>query len=448
MLVIPALAATIVFVCLRPHEVFEVLSPLTFNAMAALVAVSYALDARIGIPRSRPGPLLGIGLAYFAFTVLSMAVLAPDKFGILIPALSASAIILIGVSTGVTSLRGFEVVATTVLGITLFLSVIGVEQGLSHKLCYGRGGDETTGRACDTNQDCFDENDPGAEYICEHPGLMGTHSIGGRVRYRGMLKDPNELGWVVALGVPIAFALYERRASAARLALLIATLVLGGTCTTMTKSRSGQLTFGAVLGVYLIRRYRWKGIAAALLVSAPVLMLGGRSGDEASQSTMERLEAWSEGLKMLRTSPILGVGFGQFTEHHYLTAHSAFVLTLAELGPAGLVIFMSALYFAIKIVVGTYQDLADVPEAAPARTWAIALLALLAGTIVSAAFLSIPAHPLLWVIIGLTGALRSAVRSHKPDFDVRFGPKDLARVCGLAAGFAIFVAVYLRFKGM
>ena len=53
---------------------------------------------------------------------------------------------------------------------------------------------------------------PGVEYMCEHPGFLGTHSIAGRVRYRGLLKDPNELAWAVGLGVPFAFALYELQA--------------------------------------------------------------------------------------------------------------------------------------------------------------------------------------------------------------------------------------------
>ena len=42
--------------------------------------------------------------------------------------------------------------------------------------------------------DCHEGGEPGAIYRCERVGLFGTVSVGeGRVRYRGVLKDPNEL---------------------------------------------------------------------------------------------------------------------------------------------------------------------------------------------------------------------------------------------------------------
>lgn len=287
----------------------------------------------------------------------------------------------------------------------------------------------------------------GVQYLCERPGILGTHSIQGRVRYRGMLQDPNEISWAVGLGLPLAFALYERRRSRARLALVIATLVLSAVCTTMTKSRSGQLTFAAVLAVYMVRRYRWKGILAALIVSAPVLLLGGRSGGEADQSTEERLEAWYEGFQMLKTYPLLGVGDGQFTEHHYLTAHSALVLTMAELGPLGLVLWIATIYLAMRTTLQIYRQFEGRPEAAAARAWALGLMAALIATVVSAAFLSIPHHPLVWLVIGMIGGLHAAVRTHEPTFEVRFGPRNFAAASGLAALFIAGLYLYLRSKG-
>ena len=49
------------------------------------------------------------------------------------------------------------------------------------------------------------------------------------------------------------------------------------------------------------------------VLAAPILLLGGRAGAEASESSMRRLECWYDALQMFRTWPVLGVGHGQFT---------------------------------------------------------------------------------------------------------------------------------------
>ena len=56
--------------------------------------------------------------------------------------------------------------------------------------------------------------------------------------------------------------------------------------------------------------------------------------------------------------PAVGVGSGQFMEHHELTAHNSFLLTLAELGPLGFLLWTAAIYFAVKITVRVQVDLA------------------------------------------------------------------------------------------
>ena len=81
MLVMPALAALLAFVCLRPHEVFESLSPLTFNLMAAMVIFGYVLDVRLRVSRPRTTPQVVLVLAYFAFGALSVAVKASERLG-------------------------------------------------------------------------------------------------------------------------------------------------------------------------------------------------------------------------------------------------------------------------------------------------------------------------------------------------------------------------------
>ena len=68
------------------------------------------------------------------------------------------------------------------------------------------------GRPCVTPRECYlGDAEPGGQYMCEHIGWFGTTSVGnGRVRYRGVLQDPNELALAGGIGLPLAFALGQR----------------------------------------------------------------------------------------------------------------------------------------------------------------------------------------------------------------------------------------------
>jgi hypothetical protein len=456
MFVIPGIVVLFAFVFVRPHEIFEPLRSVTMFGVLSVAALGLVLDARAKVSRPRGSPLFGMAAAFTAWSVLTVAVKAPATLGEQLVLLGASLIMFVVVAEGVQSFRAFGVTAAVLLAITLLLAGVGVEQGLSPSTCYLRGEDDTQpaseggmldGRACATGKDCEEGGEPGAEYLCEHTGLLGTHSIGGRVRFRGLLQDPNELAWAISMGVPLAFAFVERRRSATRIAVLVAALALGSVCVIMTQSRSGQLALAAVLGVYFVRRFGWRGAAVAILVTIPLVLLGGRSGAEAESSSQERLECWAEALSLWRENPLLGVGAGQFTEHHYLTAHNSFMLTLAELGPVGLVLWSAGIYLAFKVVVRVQLDLRARADASVARIWAVALLASLVGLTLSAAFLSIAYHAVLWIYLALVAALYAAVRRHDPAFQVRFGWRDLVAVLGcdvvLVAGFAF----YIRIKG-
>jgi O-antigen ligase len=180
----------------------------------------------------------------------------------------------------------------------------------------------------------------------------------------------------------------------------------------------------------------------------PLLLLGGRSDANAQSSTDERLNCWSEAMGMWRENPIMGVGSGQFLEHHFQTAHNSFLLALAEVGPIGLLLWTSAIYFAIKVTVRVQTDLRGNEEAAVARSWATALMASMVGLVMSAIFLSLTYHPILWIFLGMIGALYAVVRKHQPDFQVTFRLPDLMLVGALDVGFISFIAVYLRLKGV
>ena len=137
---------------------------------------------------------------------------------------------------------------------------------------------------------------------------------------------------------------------------------------------------------------------------------------------------------MWKQSPVFGVGQRQFIEHHYMTAHNSYVLSLAELGLIGMVLFISMLVLTVKTLVIGVRELDRVPGAKPAQAWALGLLASFVGMMFSINTLSFCWHSVLWIFLGLGGAWVSVVRTHKPDFEVKLTVRDVAFIAlGCAA---------------
>jgi O-antigen ligase len=292
---------------------------------------------------------------------------------------------------------------------------------------------------------------PGREYLCEHVGVMNTISVTGRVRFRGIFEDPNELAWSLSVALPFVFAWFERRRvtrGGMQVGPAIVTLLVLAACVycnIMTKSRSGQISLIATLGVYFLNRFRWKGLALGAALAVPIMMLGGRSDDS---STQERLECWSAAMSLWREHPLTGVGGRQFVQYHYLTAHNSVMLAVAETGPVGVVLLTAVVYAAFKMTLRAQRQLAGLPEAAEARAVAFATVAALTGTVASCFFLSITYHVAFWVVLGLAGAVHAMVARHDPDWHLPWSMRDTAIVLGLDIAILTFTALYLKSKGL
>jgi len=215
-----------------------------------------------------------------------------------------------------------------------------------------------------------------------------------------------------------------------------------------TESRGGLIAAMLVPGVYIVRRYGLVTLVPAALLAVPVLLLGGRSGEAADLSTEMRYEAWATGLDLWHHSPIYGIGQRMFTSHHYLTAHNAYVLALAEMGIVGLFLFLAILYLCIKTLVVGMKELALVEGTRVAQVWGMALLAAMAGIIFQISTLSFTYHPVLWIFIGLIGAWYSAVRFHRPELEIKMTGLDIVIVAGMALTYALIILpLFLKAKG-
>jgi hypothetical protein len=427
------LLALIIIDYLRPQEYVPALRALPLLHMAtALALLGLVLDLRLGLTRLRRAPHLVPTVLLFAWSLIGLAVRAPAELQVRAVSFAIPIAIYLILAHGIQSFRMLSVVCGLLLAIGIALSLIGIEQGLSDFGCHRialQGGDYVAlydGRPCsqENRNICEGEGaEPGFDYVCEKVGLFGTQSVKGRVRYRGTLEDPNELALAIGIVVPFALAFLDRRRSLGRALLAAVTLGTVGLCIYFTQSRGGQLLFLAVLAVYFVRRFGARvGLAAGTLLATPILIFGGRSG--ADDSTMERTICWWTGLHLFTGSGGFGVGLGQFLEYHGQTAHNSFILVAAEMGLPGLLLWTAVVYLAVKIPLVALR--ADLPPVA--KTWALALLASMAGLIVGSTFLSYAYKDVFWIFIGLTGVLYQAILRHDQGFRVGFGLTDLWRL--------------------
>jgi len=447
----PAILALLFFVYIRPQEIVPALNrvPLLY-LLVGLSLTGLALDLRLGMSRLRNNPLFPWAVAHLLWNFVSMAVAARHaipEYGI---SLVVAFIIFLVLSQGVQSFRALSAIGVGLYAITMVIGFVGLHQSFAPLECVHPSEENPEvlaplGGACLTSEQCQAMHDRD-DASCERIGLLGTTSVGQRVRYRGLMQDPNELALMGSMAIAFAFALFELRRSLGRFLLAGGTLLVIGIVDVYTRSRSGQLAFLTILGVYFLRRLRWLGAVVAGVMALPILMLGGRGGEEAAESSGVRLGYWAAAIQMARESPLWGVGMAQFTEYQPQTAHSSIMLVLGESGLPGLFFWTGLMYVAIKVPLMVLWD-ERAPQAKPAQVWATALLACLAGFSVSSLFLSLTYHYVLWVLLGLVGALYGATTRHDRTFSVRFGWKDFLLVGAIDSFLVIAIHFYTRAKG-
>lgn len=170
-----------------------------------------------------------------------------------------------------------------------------------------------------------------------------------RVRALSFLKDPNDFAQFLISVLPFLWLAWRPRHAVRN--LFVTTLPTLGLLVTvyLTHSRGAMIALAIILILLLkgkLGTVSSAGLALVAFASMLVLNFGGGRVMSFSEGT-ERLEAWSAGLEMLRSSPLFGVGFGRFTDYYSHTAHSAFLLCAAELGVIGYFFWLASIVFTI-----------------------------------------------------------------------------------------------------
>jgi putative inorganic carbon (hco3(-)) transporter len=187
----------------------------------------------------------------------------------------------------------------------------------------------------------------GEMFVMRQNLYLNDDAVGqiSRLRGAGFLNDPNDFAQILLIALLLLFIAWQRRQMIANLLFVIVPAVLLVWTIYLTHSRGALIA----LGVVALMAARKRIGTTASVVLATVLVFGllaanftGGRGISAVDGA-DRLEAWANGLEMLKTAPLFGIGFGSFTDFNEVTAHNSFILCLAELGLVGATLWVASL---------------------------------------------------------------------------------------------------------
>jgi O-antigen ligase len=159
-----------------------------------------------------------------------------------------------------------------------------------------------------------------------------------RLRGMGQIHDPNDFAQLIVCTVPLIFFFWKKKKVVRNFFVVLVPVgvLLWGAY--LTHSRGSILALMAMVIVALRRRIGTIPallIAGALFAGASALhFAGGR--DISASAGEDRTELWGDGLELLKSHPLFGVGFGDMPDYIGKTAHNTIVVCAAELGLFGL----------------------------------------------------------------------------------------------------------------
>jgi hypothetical protein len=258
----------------------------------------------------------------------------------------------------------------------------------------------------------------------------------------GIFGNPNDFARLLAVGLILClYLMASKDAGPARL-LGVAAFVMMAYALHLTHSRGGLLGLFAAVAVLARSRLGTVRllIIAAMAVPIVVAVFGGRQLDIDTQTGtgQQRIQLWSEGLALLRQSPLFGIGMRQYAEELGLVAHNSFVHCFVELGLFGGTLFTGAFYLAVwgPYRLGKVDHKAIDPELYRLRAYLMAIVVgVCVGMLTSTRSYEIPT----FTILGLSAAFMQVTRVSLPEFRLNF---PLVRRL-LAAGALMLIGTYV-----
>jgi hypothetical protein len=173
-----------------------------------------------------------------------------------------------------------------------------------------------------------------------------------RLRGQGFINDPNDYAQLLLCTLPLLFIFWKKKNIVGNFLMVV--LPICALCWGIyeTHSRGAIVATAAMIIVAARRRI---GVIPSIVLGG-LLFVGARAMDFGAgrdisvQGGADRTILWGEGLQLLKSHPIFGVGFGEMANQAgmTMTAHNSIVVCGAELGMVGLYFWSFFLFPTLK----------------------------------------------------------------------------------------------------
>jgi len=270
-----------------------------------------------------------------------------------------------------------------------------------------------------------------------------------RVRGFGILNDPNDFAQFLLIGLAFLGISWRKGDPIRNLILVLMPGSILVFAIYLTGSRGAIFGMAAIAFAVVSRRLSLLRSVVLAGVVVAVLVLGrfggGRDISLHEGSAAGRVTAWGSGISQLRSDPLFGTGYNQFTEYNDLTAHNSFVLCFAETGFFGYFFWLALLITTTVGLEALNKIPVKTPEDADFARCVTTVRAGLYTFLATAWFLSRTYHETLYIILALATVLICLRRKEFPTTDlpmVRWVP--LTFVVQVASVILIYGIIRLR----
>jgi putative inorganic carbon (HCO3(-)) transporter len=242
--------------------------------------------------------------------------------------------------------------------------------------------------------------------------------------YGSILGDPNDLAFMLLPALGFAASLAFTARSRLERFIFAGTGLLVLLAITYTRSRGGLVgcfALGAVLAYATMRSRSVATVVIVVLVVTLYIGMGlssrltaGSVNGELDESAAGRIAMWSLATRVGLEHPVTGIGLANFEREAYRSSgkwkavHNTWLSVMAESGIVGLGLFLGMVSATVYTLLAALRSLPL--DNHIHRCMALGLLSSFAGLCGAGSFLS---HGFSWpiyVLVGLTAALNSAIR--------------------------------------
>lgn len=263
-----------------------------------------------------------------------------------------------------------------------------------------------------------------AIYIYHTAPLTHPQLNGGRLSSYGAYSGANDLALITVCAWPLVFKFMDLQKGFLPKAIVVLPLLAFLYADLRTLSRAGLIGLSLVMGLSLLRGRalgrmgRWvlliPAVIAVVILGSKLLLTRSDAKDFSGrdESVQNRFEAWYAGYQMFKSSPLIGVGSGNFADLSddfgaglKIQAHNTIVKVFAEGGLFGGICYLGIIITAFQILYRNWKRFKRIKPEGPEYLWAEALGISLIGFCFNTMF-SVKAHEwFLYMVVASATAL-------------------------------------------